>query len=114
MVSVLNLRRLFSSVTVLEGNAVTLSCTPSITEAVLVWTHNGTNVEQRNDITYSPPILNHSLIIANARIRDSGVYTCQSCHAADTLDEQNITVEVIAGSRVNLLSLHCVLHLRLL
>jgi len=62
-----------------------------------VWTHNGTDVKQRNDITYSPPILNHSLMISNARIGDSGVYIC---HAVETPVKQTITVEVIAGSTV--------------
>ena len=63
-----------------------------------MWIHNGTDIKQRNYITYSPPMLNHSLMISNARIGDSGVYTCRSCHAANTLIEKNITVEVIADT----------------
>jgi len=98
---VFSITRSFSSVTVLEGDVVTLSCTPSVMECVLVWIHNGTDIKQRNDITYSPPMLNHSLKISNARLGDSGVYTCRSCHAANTLIEKNITVEVIEGKYIS-------------
>jgi len=95
-VTALNLTRLFSSVTLLEGNSITLSCTPSIVEVVLMWSLNGVDVMKRNDVIFSPPSLNHNLIITNPRVEDSGVYRCRAA-IDDELIEQNITVNVIAG-----------------
>ena len=62
-----------------------------------MWSQNGVNVMKRNDIAFSPKLLNHNLIIANPRVRDSGIYTCRAA-INDELIEQNITVDVIAGS----------------
>jgi len=103
---VLNITRSFSSITLLEGNTITLSCTPSIMEVVLLWAHNGVDVLQNDEISLSPPLLNHNLMIANPRIRDSGVYTCRAA-IEDTLVEQNITVTIIAGNVVY----NCVVHI---
>ena len=68
-------------------------------EVVLLWTHNGADVIQRDDISFSPPPLNHNLMIANPRVGDSGIYTCRVA-IEDALVEQNITVNVIAGNIV--------------
>jgi len=94
--SVLNLVRSFSSVTLLEGNAITLSCTPSIMEVVLQWTHNGEEVMQREDITFTPSILSHSLTIGNTIESDSGKYVCRAALEDMTVD-QSITVTVVPG-----------------
>ena len=66
-------------------------------EIVLLWTHNGADVMQRNDISFFPPLLNHSLIIANPTAGDSGIYTCRAA-IEDVLVEQSINVSVIAGN----------------
>jgi len=102
----LNITRSFSSVTQLEGNSITLSCTPSILEIVVLWTHNGTDIMQRNDISFSPPLLNHYLIISNPTLRDSGVFTCRAA-IEDTLIEQNISMNIIAGNMTC-----CVIYIR--
>ena len=65
-------------------------------EAVLLWSHNGTNVIQNSAIVFTPPDLNHNLIIAQSRANDSGVYTCRAA-IDDMLVEQTIRVNVITG-----------------
>ena len=100
MHSVINLTRSFSSITLLEGNTITLSCAPSVMEVVLLWTHNGADVIQSDDISFSPLLLNHNLMIVNPRVEDSGVYTCRAA-IEDILVEQNITVNVIPGNIVH-------------
>ena len=92
----MKLRRSFASVTLLEGNTVTLSCIPSILETALSWAHNGKNVNEDENISFSPLNRNHSLILNNASLNDSGVYTC---HVAleDKVVEENISVIIVAG-----------------
>ena len=94
---VLMITRSFSSVTLLEGNPITLSCTPSIMEVALMWTHNGAEVMQRTDITYTPSTLNHNLIIGNAMESDSGVYVCSAVQEDMTI-EDTITVNIVPGN----------------
>ena len=94
---VLTIRPSFSSVTLLEGNPITLSCTPSIMEVALMWTHNGTEVMQRRDITFTPSVLNHNLIIGNAMESDSGVYVCSAVQEDITVEE-SITVNIVPGN----------------
>ena len=66
-------------------------------EIVLLWTHNGAEVMERNDIAFSPPLLNHNLMITNPTVGDSGVYTCRAA-TKDLLVERNISVTVVAGN----------------
>ena len=94
---VLALKRSFALVTLLEGSSITLSCTPNITEVVLKWTHNGEEVVQREDITFTPSILHHNLTIGNTMERDTGVYVCRAA-LEDMNIEQNITVNVVPGT----------------
>ena len=93
----LNLTRSFASVTLLEGNKLNLSCTPSINKIVLSWTHNGTNVNEDENITLLPVNLNHNLILDNTDVDDSGQYTCHAI-LDDEVVEQSITVTVVAGT----------------
>ena len=94
---VLTIETPFSSVTLLEGNTVTLSCIPSVIETVLSWTHNGTNVNEDKNTSFLPVNLNHILTLDNADIDDSGQYTCRAV-LDDEVVEQNITVTVVAGT----------------
>ena len=89
--------RSFSSVTLLEGNTVTLSCIPSVIETVLSWTHNGAVVNEDEDTTFSPMNLNHNLILDNTDIDDSGQYICRA-ELDNELVEQNINVTVVPGT----------------
>ena len=94
------LTRSFTSVTLLEGSAVTLSCIPSVTETVLLWSRNGTNVNKDENTSFSPVNLNHNLILHNTDVGDSGQYTCRAI-LDDEVVEQNINVTVVAGTYCN-------------
>ena len=91
------LTRSFTSVTLLEGSTVTLSCIPSVTETVLSWSRNGTNVNEDENTSFSPVNLNHNLILDNTDVGDIGQYTCRAI-LDDEVVEQNINVTVVAGT----------------
>ena len=94
----LTLTTSFSSVILLEGDTITLSCTPSIIEIVVLWTYNGKNITQRENILFTPPGLSHVLNITNVGITNSGIYNCHAAvHDGKPVD-QNITVSVIGGT----------------
>ncbi|XP_065903420.1 uncharacterized protein [Dysidea avara] len=87
----LTVTRSFTSVTILEGQSVTLSCSPSIMELAMTWIHNGTNIVV-DDITFSAS--NQNLIIRNALTTHSGVYTCIA--TADEISaKENISVNIL-------------------
>jgi len=86
----------FSSVTFLAGDTVILSCIPSKMEFVVMWIYDQTNVSQRENITFSPPGLNHTLHITNTSTSDSGIYICRTAVCGKFI-EQNINVSIIEG-----------------
>ena len=88
----------FESVTLLEGDTVTLSCTPSIRETVLWWTHNGSVIETNSVAMLTPSTSDQNFIITNAEINDSGIYTCRDAMDNPVL-QQNITVIVLPGNK---------------
>ena len=89
----LTITRSFRSVTILEGESVTISCLPSIPVVTLTWLHNGTNI-LADDITFSTS--KYDLIIKNAVLTYSGVYTCTATSDGLTA-KQNISVTIVAG-----------------
>ena len=91
----LTVARSFTSVKILEGQSVNISCSPSIMEVGLTWLRNGVNIVAE-EITFSPPVLNHNLRIENALPTHSGVYTC-SATVGELTAEKNITVTVLPG-----------------
>ena len=93
----LNITRSFRSITLLEGSTITLSCTPSVIETVLSWTHNGTSVNEDENTSFLPVNLNHILTLDNTDVDDSGQYTCRAVLDDDVV-EQSITVTVVAGT----------------
>jgi len=98
---VLTLTRSFTSVTLLEGDSVTISCTPNIVEAVLFWSYNGINLTLTTEgIEFTPTGLNHNLILFNPTAADTGQYACHS-----TIEDQPVTetisVRVVAGNYSN-------------
>ena len=97
------LRRSFASVTQLEGRTVTLSCIPSVIETVLSWSHNGTNVDEDENTSFSPVNLNHNLILDNTDVGDSGQYICRAI-LDDEVVEQDITVTIVAGTDISCIS----------
>ena len=91
--------RSFASVTLLEGNTVTISCIPNVTDVVLYWVYNdnGTMIaESTGRIGLFPQGFNYELTITNPVMADSGIYYCRS-NIEDLIVEQNITVSVVAG-----------------
>ena len=64
-------------------------------EVDLTWLHNNTNIVV-GDISFSPPVLNHNLIIENAQLTHNGVYTCIAAVGKLTA-EQDITITVQPG-----------------
>ena len=93
------LTRSFSSVTLLEGNTMILSCIPSVIETVLSWTHNGTVVNEDEDAKLSPMNLNHNLILHNTDEDDNGQYICRVVLDGGIV-EQNISVTIVPGGYV--------------
>ena len=90
------LTRSYTSVTLLEGNTVTLSCIPSVMETVLSWTHNGAVVNEDEDTTLSPMNLNHNLILHNTDVDDNGQYICRVV-LDNEIVEESISVTVVPG-----------------
>lgn len=78
---------------------MTLSCTPSVIETILSWTHKGTVINEDKDTMFSPLNLNHNLILDNIDVEDSGQYTCRAVLDDETV-EQSINVTVVAGTYV--------------
>lgn len=106
----LKLTRSFTSVTLLEGNAVTISCSPNITEAVLFWVFNNSGVnitESTERISLFPPGINHNLTILNPVVADSGIYFCRSI-IEEELVEQNISVTIVAGMKYLFIVVFCI------
>jgi len=96
----LTLTRSFLSVILLEGDPVTLSCTPSMMGFAVLWTHNGMSVIQRADIRFSTLDLSSKLTIGKSKECDSGIYTCSAItDDGNVLVEQNITVNVLLGMK---------------
>ena len=94
------LTRSFASVTLLEGNTVTILCTPNVTDVVLFWVYNdnGTNItESTGRIRLSPTGINHELTIINPIMADSGIYFCRT-DVEDLIVEQSINVTIVPGT----------------
>ena len=100
----LNITTPFTSVTQLVGRPVTLSCTPSVSETVLSWTHNGTELREDENTSFLPINLNHDLILNNTDIDDSGQYTCRAV-LNDEVIEQSITVFFVPGTYISTLAI---------
>ena len=81
---------------------MTLSCSPSVMETVLSWTHNGTVVNEDEDTTFSPMNLNHNLILHNTNVGDSGQYICCAT-LDDEIVQQNINVTIVPGKHVRII-----------
>ena len=90
----ISLTRSLSSVTLLEGTSVTISCTPSLQGVPLFWTHNGINITQTGGISLSPN--GHDLMFVDPTTSDSGDYLC---HASSSIVEP-ITVNVLPSKSV--------------
>jgi len=83
----------FTSLILLEGTPITLSCNPTLLPhfVTLYWTHNGVNISDTIDgISFTPNRLNHNVIIESPAVDDSGIYRCI---AAPSVNQSfNVTV----------------------
>jgi len=66
----------YSGITILQGNDITLSCRPSISDIVLQWSYNGIDISNSQHYQFTPPFLNHELMISHPNDTDSGNYVC--------------------------------------
>lgn len=96
------LERPFSSLILLEGMTINLSCTPKPLSSAaplnipLCWTHNGAIINTNNDETIFTPLnYNYNLIVQSASISDSGTYHCIAAPAKT----QSIRVKVVASEK---------------
>ena len=90
-----------SSLTVFEGQAVNLQCTPGIRMASIRWTFNGTDLTSRVDrssINLMPEGLHHQLVIGQPTVVDSGVYVCYINTDVGRPALKTITLTVIPGN----------------
>jgi len=94
--------RSFRSITTLEGESVTLSCSSSIMQLPFTWLHNGEDIVT-GSVTFSPPVFNQNLIIKNALHFHSGVYTCIVTANGRTA-EQNINVTIVPGTMYTIIT----------
>jgi len=87
------LERPFSSLILLEGTTITLSCNPTLLPefVTLSWTLNGNRISNNVDgIAFSPIDNNHNLIIESPVVNNSGVYHCIAAPAVNL--SINVTV----------------------
>jgi len=66
----------YSGITILQGDDITLSCRPSISDVALQWSYNGNDITSSAHHQFTPPFLNHNLTIFHANDTDSGNYVC--------------------------------------
>ena len=66
----------YSSITILQGDNITLSCSPSESDIALQWSYDGSDINSSLHYQFTPTPLNHNLTIINASVVDSGNYVC--------------------------------------
>ena len=85
----------YKSITILQGDDVTLSCTPSVSDIALQWSYNDNDISSSPNHQFIPPFLNHNLKITNANDTDSGNYVCAFKLKSRVVNQQNINLTVV-------------------
>ena len=85
----------YISITILQGDIVTLLCTPSVSEIALQWSHNDSGINSSTNRQFAPPFLNHNLTITNANDTDSGDYVCAFKLEGSVVAQRNINLTVV-------------------
>ena len=85
----------YNGITILQGDDVTLSCTPSLSVIALQWSHNDSGINSSPNRQFAPPFLNHNLTITNANDTDSGDYVCAFKLKGRVVAQQNIKLAVV-------------------
>ena len=86
---------LYNGITILQGDDVTLLCTPSVSEIALQWSHNDNDINSSPNHQFAPPFLNHNLTITNANDTDSGNYVCAFKLKGSVVAQRNINLIVV-------------------
>ena len=94
-----------ASITIFQGDNVTLSCMPSKPDVALQWSYNNSEVGSSSNHHFTPPLLNHNLTITNANDTDSGNYVCSFTFQNSLIDEKTIYLTVVPSEFVNMQSL---------
>ena len=85
----------YSSITILQGDDVTLSCRPSQSDIALQWSYNGSDISSSSHYQFTPPFLNHDLTVTNADHTDSGNYACAYRFKSRTVNQTTIFLTVV-------------------
>ena len=85
----------YNGITILQGDDVTLSCTPPVSDIALQWSYNDNDISNSPNYQFTPPFLNHNLIITNANDTDSGNYMCAFKSKSKVVAQRNINLTVV-------------------
>ena len=86
------------SVTILQGQSVTLSCIPTPDELRVIWTMNGVIINNTDHTSLSPEHLHHTLTIKNPLLKDGGEYICYIADFTLLSINKTITLNVVPGT----------------
>ena len=100
LLTVVTVNTTYSGITILQGDDVTLSCTPSESDVALQWSYNGNDINSSPYYQFTPPFLNHDLTITHASDTDSGNYVCAFKLSNEVINEQSITLTVVPSECV--------------
>ena len=87
----------YSSIIILQGNDITLSCSPSESDIALQWLYDGSDISSSPNHQFTPPFLNHDLTITNANDTDSGNYVCAFKLKSTVGDQRTINLTVVSS-----------------
>ena len=85
---------MYSGITILQGDDITLLCRPSESDVALQWSYNGNDINSSPYYQFTPP-LNHDLTITHASDTDSGNYACAFRLRNEIVDEKSIVLTVV-------------------
>ena len=85
----------YIGITILQGDDVTLSCSPSKLAIALQWSYNDNDISLSINHQFAPPFLNHNLTITNANDTDSGNYVCAFKLKGRVVAQQTINLTVV-------------------
>ena len=83
---------IYSGITILQGDNITLSCTPSQSDISLQWSYNGSNISSSSHYQFSSYY--HNLTIIQANVTDSGNYIC-AFRLNNRATDQSINLTVV-------------------
>ena len=92
----------YSGITILQGDDITLSCRPSISDIALQWSYNGIDISNSQYYQFTPPFLNHELMISHVNDTDSGNYVCAFKLRNRVISQQSIALTVVPSECYNI------------